>query len=168
MGLFSRRKKKKQAVNKNPYQDMREMAFNMSWQELGLEKDDSTIALYGVIMDWDMGSGIVTLVAYSTGDTSLYMSSGAGFIGAGRHEDVNQLVQGFISESASQINHAQPDDSRDLPTNGDIIFHFLTTQGKFSQKDNIGSMEDQTSPNLPYFEAANQVITAIRIASERK
>jgi len=56
----------------NPYVGLRKMAFDMSFQQLGLTLTDSNI--YGVILDWDIGDGIVTLVAYKTGDASLYFS----------------------------------------------------------------------------------------------
>ncbi|XOV66572.1 MAG: hypothetical protein ACFHU9_13170 [Fluviicola sp.] len=168
MGLFSRNKKPKQEVKENPYPGLRTMAFSVSSEDLGLNLDETNSSLYGVIMDWDMGNGIVTLVAYKSGDTSLYISSGAGFIGAGRHQDVNQLVKSFVAESESLIENAQPDSSNELPVDGGIVFHFLTKNGKYAIKDNINSMENKTSPNLGFFEAANQVISAIRIASERK
>jgi hypothetical protein len=46
----------------NPYEGLRKMAFNMNIRELGLSLNDSEI--FGVIMDWDIGSGILTLVEY--------------------------------------------------------------------------------------------------------
>jgi hypothetical protein len=165
MGLFRRKKKKTQ---ENQYSHLRNMAFNIKASDLDLSFDDDSQGLYGVIMDWDMGNGIVTMVSYKTGDTSLYMSSGAGFIGAGRHQDVNQLVREFVKESEGLIASANSNDSEELPENGDIYFHFMTNNGKLTIKDNISAMENQTSPQLGYFEAANQVITAIRVASERK
>lgn len=165
MGIFNWNKKKEEA--KNPYHDLRNMAFAMQADALGLASEANDPNLYGVIMDWDMGNGVVTLVTYRTGDTSLYISSGGGFIGAGQHEDVNQLVQSFVAISDPMLQEARKDEDTGLPGQGEIVFHFLTTQGKFTLRDKLSAMEDRTSPYLPYFEAANQVITAIRIASER-
>lgn len=165
MGLFSRKKKDEQTIKENPYPGLREMAFNVKPEDLGLNPSENQ--LYGVVMDWNMGNGVITLVSFITGDTSLYISSGAGFIGAGQHDDVNQLVQQFVVESSAQLETASLDESRELPTGGEIFFHFLSSTGKAVKRDHIEGMENRTSANLAYFEAANQVISAIRIASER-
>ena len=39
-----------------------------------------------VVMDWNLGGqSVATLVAFADGTTSLYLSSGGGFLGAGTH-----------------------------------------------------------------------------------
>jgi hypothetical protein len=43
---------------------------------LNLTLDESKTIVYGTIMDWDIGETIVTVVAFKTGDASMYLSSG--------------------------------------------------------------------------------------------
>src|SRR2546430_10376917 len=38
-----------------------------------------------VLMDWNVGGSVATLVAFDDGTVSLYLSSGGGIIGAGAH-----------------------------------------------------------------------------------
>ena len=71
-----------QAEN-NQYEGLRDMALNTTpeQQQLSVSRDQTKV--YGIIMDWALGNGIATLTSFSTGDASLYYSSGGGMIAAG-------------------------------------------------------------------------------------
>ncbi len=43
-----------------------------------------------------MGGKTVTVIAYFTGDPSIYLSSGGGFIGAEEHESNKKVINEFI------------------------------------------------------------------------
>ena len=79
----------------NPFEGLRKQAFDITPQQLGLSLNDSEI--YGVIMDWDLGNGIMTLITYKTGDASMNLSTGGGVIGGGQHENVNKAAKAFVS-----------------------------------------------------------------------
>jgi hypothetical protein len=65
----------------NLFEVLRKQAFDITPLQLELTLNGTEI--YGVIMDWDLGNGIMTLVTYKTGDASMYLSSGGGVIGGG-------------------------------------------------------------------------------------
>lgn len=166
MGLFSRKKKPKK-IQENPYPGLREMAFSTSPEQLNIVFQDNELAVYGVIAEWNMGDATITLVAYATGDTSLYLSSGGIFIGAGQHTDVNELVKSFVQFSNTMLENASHDESNSMPVGDEIKFHFKTNKGKYVVIDRMSNIESRTTQNAKYFDAINQVITAIRIKSEK-
>src|SRR5688500_6800465 len=70
----------------NPYEGLRNMALGTTQKDLQLSLADGKTVVYAVVMDWNMGEGVATTVAYQTGDASMYLSSGGGIIGGGQHE----------------------------------------------------------------------------------
>ncbi len=53
--------------------------------QLQLENDND---IYGLVMDWNMGDAIVTVISFKTGDASVYLTTGQAFIGGYAHETV--------------------------------------------------------------------------------
>jgi hypothetical protein len=109
---------------KNPYTDMRNMAFAVSAEELGLQVSNDSSKIYAIIADLPMSSAMVTIVSYITGDTSIYLSSGGGFIGAGQHENIQKIVKKFIDFGQSYATKGEKFDTPELPTNGHANFYF--------------------------------------------
>jgi hypothetical protein len=57
--------------NNNSYLDLRSLAFSMTPEQIGVPIHDGQTKIYAVIMDWALGEGTVTLVAFLSGDASL-------------------------------------------------------------------------------------------------
>lgn len=53
-----------------------------------------------VVYDWDVNGGVATLVTFDDGTTSIYLSTGGGIIGAGKHETVRRAAAAFRNEAA--------------------------------------------------------------------
>jgi len=73
-------KVKETKVADNPYLDLRTQAINVTPDQLQLQLDNDK-DIYGIVMDWNMGDAIVTVVSFKTGDASVYLSTGQAFIG---------------------------------------------------------------------------------------
>jgi hypothetical protein len=58
-------------------------------------------------MDMGMDSSIVTVVSFATGDASIYLSSGGGFIGGSNYETIKTLSQQFVTLSNSYLEAHQ-------------------------------------------------------------
>ena len=150
----------------NPFEGLRNMAFDISLQQLGLDIKDSEI--YGVIMDRETGNANVTLVAYKTGDASLYFSSGGGIIGGGQKHTVNSAAKILVKQASvyfdkSKIMYAVP-----LPDKDCIRFYFLTAKGKYCIHEEMKNIRNNTSPYVDFFEKANDLITEIRKTEEKE
>jgi hypothetical protein len=144
----------------NPYEGLRQQAFDISSKQLGLSINDSEI--YGVIMDWDLGNGIMSLVTYKTGDASIYLSNGGGIIGGGQHESVNNAAKSFVSIAQKYIDKAQKADAVPLPDRDCVRFYFLTSNGRYSVQEQIENIENKSSIWMNLFAEANIVITELR------
>jgi len=154
--------------NNNPYLDLRNMALNATPEQLAIELPKDKTKIYGVVMDWDLGEGTATLVAFMTGDASLYLSSGGGVIGGIGHENVNIAVKNFISNSETHINKTTKTETTPLPEKNEVKFYFLTNNGKLVGQENMANFENNTSEWLTLFEEGNNLITEIRKSTKDK
>jgi len=144
----------------NPYEGLRKMAFDISLQQPGLTLNDSEI--YGVIMDWDIGDGIATLVAYKTGDASLYFSSGGGVIGGGQRHYVIMAAKKLVKEATAYFDESKVMYAIPLPDKNSIRFYFLTAKGKYCIHEQLKNILNNTSIYVDYFDKANDLITELR------
>lgn len=159
---------KKVDPEKNPYNGLRQLALNAETAALKEFKIKNPNKVYGIVMDWDVGEGIATLVAFVTREASLYLSSGGGLIGGGRHENVKNSAQLFISMSQEFLTNTTKADSALLPDKDCVKFYLLTSKGKFMAQEKMENIENKTSKWLPLFDEGNKVISELRIASENK
>lgn len=144
----------------NPYGGLRKMAFDIDIQQLSLTGIDSEI--YGFIMDWDIGNGIATLVAYKTGDASLYLSSGGGVIGGGQNHNIILATQKLVNEANVYLEKSKVMYAIPLPDKDGVRFYFLTTKGKYCIHEQLKNIQNKTSAFVELFDNANELITEIR------
>ncbi|WP_295651802.1 hypothetical protein [uncultured Mucilaginibacter sp.] len=149
------------------YLGLRNMAFEMTPEKLGLSLSKNETLAFGIIMEWQMSGAIVTMVSYCTGDASMYFSNGGGFIGGGQHENVNRATKLFVNKAQDYLNKTAKSDSTDLPKNGAIVFYLLTTTGIFSHSEEMKDIEQGNSEWLALFDEANKVISEFRILSKK-
>ena len=150
----------------NPFMDLRNMAFTAKAEQIGLENiaDDK---VYGLITEMSMDAGIASVISFLTGDTSLYLSSGGGFIGAGQHEKVRKIVAEKIEEFQIYLSKAEKIQEPKLPKDGMVNFNFLTKNGIYSLSENISDLENGNSEFSKLFEDVNEIITQIRLNSNK-
>lgn len=160
--------KKEQKVDphNNPYLDLRNMAINVTPEQLEIELPKGETKIYGVVMDWDLGEGTATLVSFSTGDASLYLSSGGGYIGSGGYENVKTAINNLIINSEKHLNKATLFETTELPEKNGLTFYFLTNNGRFKATERMENIENESSKYLDLFNEANKLISEIRIVSE--
>tara|TARA_R110002049_G_scaffold276004_2_gene454143 strand:+ start:2749 stop:3339 length:591 start_codon:yes stop_codon:yes gene_type:complete len=151
-------------TEQNPYSDMRNMAFSATSEQLGLSgiaKND----VYGIISEMDMNGATATVVTYSTGDTSLYLSTGGGFIGAGQHESVQKVVKKYVENGQKYVEKATKIEKAELPKSGMTNFNFLTENGIYSISKSLSELESGKSEYSNLFVELNEVISQIRMKS---
>jgi hypothetical protein len=152
----------------NPYNDLRQLAFNATPAQAQVSKSTDPNKVYGVIMDWDLGEGTATLVSFETGDASMYLSSGGGVIGGAGHDDVKKAVSNFISLAQTYLDKTSKTDTTLLPDKNCVKFYLLTSKGRFVAQEKMSNIENESSKWLSFFEEANKVISALRIVAEKK
>ena len=149
----------------NPYNALRQLALNVETEEMRHFKTKYPEKIYGVVMDWDVGNGIATLVAFENGEASLYLSSGGGIAGGGAHANVRNSAVQFISLAQDYLGNTIKTDSETLPEKEGIKFYLLTSKGKFVAQEKMTNIENKTSVWLPLFEEGNKVISELRVIS---
>lgn len=152
----------------NKFQDLRSMALSITAEQLGIILPLDKTVVYGVVMDWEIGDGIVTLVSYKTGDASLYLSSGGGIIGGGQYANVNAAARQYVEKAQSfLVNADKTTTTTNLPAKNELHFYLLTNKGVFLGKEEISNIENNSSQWIDLFTEANIVITELRnISSE--
>jgi hypothetical protein len=154
-------------LQENPYEGLRNMALNVKPGDLQLLPPAENTIVYGVVMDWGIDDATATVVAYQTGDASMYVSSGGGVIGGGKHQNVNDAAKSFVTLSQTFLDKASKTDITTLPLTDEVKFYLLTNKGHFVIEEQMTKFENSTSPWLPLFEEGNKLITELRITSEK-
>ena len=157
----------KTKVKDNPYPGLRNQAINVTPEQLQLQLDNDN-DIYGLVMDWNMGDAIVTVISFKTGDASVYLSTGQAFIGGYAHETVINAAKQFVAEGEKYLSKATKTDNTEPTNENKVDFYFLTKSGKYYIEDDFGKIENETSDFFGLFESANQVITEYRLITDKK
>jgi hypothetical protein len=128
-------KNKKTEVDTNPYSTFRNLAFSVKTSDLQLNLQPDKTVVYGVIMDWDLEKTVVTVVAYSTGDASVYTGSGQMFIGGYAHKPIKEAAIDFVNSAQSFLKDAEIASDDSLPDKGCVKFYFKTNIGTFVHQE---------------------------------
>jgi hypothetical protein len=160
-------KQSMQDTVENPYVGLRKMAFEVTPEQLGLTLESTKTVVYGVIMDWGLSGGTASTVAYSTGDASLYLSSGGGVVGGGQHAQINLSAKQFVKTAQTYIHNAVLVTSAPLPVLNQVRFYFLTNKGVFGMDDNVENISGGYSTLKNLFDDGNEVMTGLRKTAEK-
>lgn len=155
-------------ATENAFEELRNMAFTATPEQLELSLPADKTVVYGVIMDWEMGNGITTTVSYQTGDASLYLSSGGGVIGGGQHENVSSAAKQFVSLAQTFLDKTIKTQTIPLPAIDQVKFYLLTNNGIYVGQELIKNFENNSSEWLKLFEEGNKVLTELRQTTENK
>jgi len=158
---------KETKVKDNPYNGLRNQAINVTPDQLQIKLDNDK-DIYGLVMDWNMGDAIVTVVSFKTGDASVYLSTGQAFIGGYAHETVINAAKRFVIDGEKYLSKATKTEKTEPTNETKVDFYFLTKSGKYYIEDNFEKIENKTSDLYGLFESANQVITEYRLITDKK
>ena len=135
-------KPKVHQTKENAFEGLRNMAFTVTPDQLGLKLATDKTVVYGVVMDWEMGGATATTVSYQTGDASLYLSSGGGVIGGGQHENVNSAAKRFVTLAQTFIDKTTKTETTPLPSTDEVKFYLLTNKGIFVGQEKMKNFEN--------------------------
>jgi len=155
-------------VQENPFKDLREMSLSVTADQIGIQILDDQTKVFGIVMDWDLGNGIATVVGYESGDASMYLSSGGGVIGGGQHDNVRSVVIPYIKLGQDYLSKTTKTETTPLPDQNCIRFYLLTNNGTYYVQEKMENIEKENSDWLKLFEGANKVLTELRLISEKK
>jgi hypothetical protein len=119
-----------------------------------------------VLLDWGQPNGAATIATVADGTSSLYTSTGGGVIGAGAHVPVRDASSRLMRVAADHLEEFEPTTEAPVPANGRLAIVIRTTEGLRRTEVAYGDLEGRTAPGQAVFDAANDLMTAIRITTQ--
>ena len=155
-------------ADKNPYEEYRIMAFKVTPVDLELNLPLVNTTVYGVLIDWPIQTNVATIVAFSTGDASVYLKSGQMFIGGFAYPAIQNLAKEMIVSAQELLSETNRTDNFTLPDSGVIQFSLLTNNGIFVYQETEESVDQNQTQWTPLFQKGNQIITEYRLITQNK
>ena len=122
--------------------------------------------IYAAVMDWRVGNRqLATMVSHEDGTTSIYLSSGAGVIGAGTIDDVQAIAAKFRNACERLQDDFHPVDTWPPPPKRSCVFYLVKRDQTLVSK--IFLTKDIAKPQHRFHEVhyiAHRLFTAIRTA----
>jgi hypothetical protein len=114
-------------------------------------------------MDWGVTAGTATVVAFSDGNASVYLSSGGGFIGGSSHESIRKAAQKMVAIAAAFQPDAIATTTYPLPRHAQVVFYFLTDAGVFTANAPEEELSSHRHPLSKLGDAGQNIITQYRL-----
>lgn len=145
----------------NHYSELRSRALSITPDQLNIESNNNKLNVYGVIMEFDIDNAALTVVAFQTGDASIYLSTGQGFIGGIGKDNIKAAALSFVSLAQSFPTKAILTDATPLPQKGYVQFYFLTNRGRYFHSETIQTLSNDWEKLHAY---GHNLITQYRIS----
>jgi hypothetical protein len=140
------------------------MALGITREKAGLAATYAPTEPWGVIMDWVVSQAIATIIAFSNGHASIYLSTGGGFIGGGEsHESVRNAAKRMVAVAGECQPHTHATSEYPLPQKqGEVLFYLLTDAGIFTATASKEDLSSHHHPLSKLHDAAQGIITEYR------
>jgi hypothetical protein len=124
--------------------------------------------IVAVILDWGRVNGAVTIAAMADGTTSMYTSTGGGVIGAGAHAPVRDASRRLMQLANEHLSDFASTTEVPIPATDRLAIVIRTTDGLRRAEVSYDEIKRLVAPGQSVFDAANDVLTAIRIATQEQ
>lgn len=164
LALFVRMRTQDRTVrtetSKDVYLGLRNQALQSSRIELELTPTQTPTTPWGVVMDWGVAEGTATVVAFSDGHASIYLSTGGGFLGgAESHEAIRTAAKQMVTIAAGYQSRTHLAESYPLPEPGSVNFYLLTDSGIFTATASQEDLSQHRHPMSGLGDAVQEVIS---------
>jgi len=164
MGVLKNLFGKKESVN--PYPMLKARSLATTAQDLNLAPTDKMPAVFGMLMEQNMGAASVVLLAFAEGSVSLYFSNGGGIIGAGEHATVRKPALDWIALAQTTYSIGSPNQKSIGP--GEVQFTWRGFAGNVFASAREEEIQSESHPLYPMYAAGQNVITEIRKMDEAR
>jgi hypothetical protein len=164
-GCFTAMSQTNEPPKKNPAEMMREMRLRqltMRPSEFGEKPTAEFPHVCGVLMDWPIEAGTVTVVARTTGDASIYTTGTFGVIGGIGHENVRGVAKSCVRVAESHFEDASPTKDYPYPKAGRVRFYLVGYDGVRVIDGDLESLRQERDKCSDLYEAAQMVVTELR------
>lgn len=146
-------------------QEMRSAWLTRIPEKTEYKDQDEVVA---VLMDWPLGEYTATVLASSGGDASLYTTSTFGIIGGIGHERVRKAAAEFVGCAQHFLSLAIPTITFPYPDSQTLRFYMVTPSGVRTVSFSMADIEKEKSPARALFAYGQQLLTELRLTTEKK
>lgn len=154
------------ASPKTPADMMREMRLKWLTTKLppagpGGQTEPNQVS--AVLMDWPLGQQVVTVLASSLGDGSVYTTGTFGIIGGIGHEGVRRAAIALTEQAQADLALSIPTADFSYPDSEHIRFFFVLSSGVRSVTFPAAEVEKPGSAAWTLYAKAQEVLTELRL-----
>ena len=121
-----------------------------------------------MLMDWPVEEGIVSLMASSVGDASIYTTGSFGVMGGVQFESVRALAQNFVKLGERYYSEAIPTKEHSFPQSGCVRFYLICYDEVRIIEGEATSLASGKDKLSDLFIHAQRVISELRQIVERQ
>lgn len=152
----------------SPGVGLRRMVLSTPVSKLGFSSDSDFPTVYGVLTDWDLGDVTATVMSMRDGTASLYTTSTFGIIGGQGHKRVLKAAVRYVKLAERYVDSSKPVTDFPHPKSGQVYFYILTYNGVRLCIGDKPAIESGSDPTRPLFAAAQDVLTELRLITEKE
>jgi hypothetical protein len=145
------------------YLGLRNLILTGSRTKFSLPVTSQPTEPWGVVMDWKIKNGTVTVVAMSDGNASIYLSSGGGSLGGVGQEPIQNAAKKAVSLASAVQPQMKATRTFPLPGTGEVEFYALTDAGVFTANVPEADLRAGRGPFSNLGNAMQEIIAAYRI-----
>lgn len=150
------------------YMEMRGQMFRLNPEKVGIKKPNDDTKVWGVMTEFTVDGGYVTMVSLANGRTYMYFSSGSGILGAGDYSMVSIASAELVKTAERYVSEMKPTKQHPFPSPGHTRFYLLTYSGLYTREVPESQMDGERANSMYGLYAFTQnVITQIRLISSR-
>ena len=156
---------------KNPAEMMRELRLKMltaAPSDFGQQPSPEFPRVCGVVMDWPIEVGTVTLVSFSTGDASIYSTGTFGVLGGIGHESVRTAAKSCVKAAQSYYDDATPTKVYPYPANGRVRFYLVGFDGVRVIDADLEAVKRDGAKYSELFLSTQRVISELRMITQQQ
>ncbi|HEY2821860.1 MAG TPA: hypothetical protein VGJ06_12530 [Candidatus Acidoferrum sp.] len=148
------------------YPGLRTSAFTMKRTQTNIPPPSSPTEPWGAIVEWVLPPNTITVVAFSDGSASLYLSGGGGGFGGQAYGPIRRAAQNAVRVAAEFQPEMQPTKEFPPPEPGIVIFYVLTDSGVFTSSAFAKGLANKSVPLFKLGDAMQEIVTAYRTTRE--
>jgi hypothetical protein len=148
--------------------ELRIKILSASASEMGLKPTPDYPRVFTALMDWPLGTNIISVYGSSGGDASIYTTSTFGVIGGIGHETVRNAAHQFVKIAETHYDDAVLTKDFPYPKPGHIYFYLICFDGVRMIDVEEESLRTSKSKCVDLGNAAQRLITELRLTTEKK
>jgi hypothetical protein len=148
---------------------LRIMMLTTPASKAGIQPTERFPKVFGIVMDMPISGGhTATVVSMYDGHASLYTTSTFGVLGGIGHESVRIASTNFVAMAQPHYDEASPTADFPYPAANHVRFYLLGFDGVRVIDTEIASVERRSDKRSAMWSAGQQVLTELRLITEKK